>query len=85
MFFTLLVAIVIAFDNLDWRPQIYTICFVTMAFFGLLNGYMTSRYLKFFGTTDWNFSATVSSLVLPLFITGAFLLECFLAWMVRSS
>lgn len=85
MFFTLLLSIVFAFANTEWRSSVYTMCFVTMAIFGFLNGYVTSRYLKFFGTTDWNFSATVSSLVLPLFITGAMLMECLLSWIVKSS
>lgn len=85
MFFTFLVCVSIAFANSEWRASVYTICFVIMAIFGILNGYVTSRYLKFFGTTDWNFSATVSSLVLPLFITGALLMECLLAWVTRSS
>ena len=85
MFFTLLLAIIFAFANTQWRPYIYTTSMVILALFGFLNGYVTSRSLKFFGTTDWNFSATVSALVLPLFITGAFLFEVFFAWMSKSA
>ena len=56
-----------------------------MALYGFINGYMTSRSLKFFSTTDWNFSAFLSALVLPLFVSGSLLLECGIAWIARSS
>ena len=85
MFFTLLIAIIFAFADSAWRPYIYPIVLVIMALYGFLNGYVTSRNLKFFGTTDWSFSATVSALVLPLFVTGALLLECLIAWVSGSS
>jgi len=87
MFFTLLAAIVFAFADteLSWRPYIYEICFVILATFGFINGYVTSRNLKFFGTTDWNFSATIAALVLPLFIIGAIFLELLVAWVSGSA
>ena len=46
-----------------------------MAFNGFLNGYVTSRYLKFFGTTDLWFSTTVSAVVLPFFIVACLTIE----------
>ena len=36
-------------------------------------------------TTDWAFSAVLSSFALPLFITGAMAFELFFAWMGRSA
>lgn len=70
---------------MNWRPYIYTTYFVIIAFFGFINGYVTSRYLKYFGTTDWNFSATVSAFAFPCFIMGALGLELVFAWLARSS
>ena len=80
-----MIAIVFAFGNMNWRPYIYTTYFVIIAFFGFINGYVTSRYLKYFGTTDWNFSATVSAFAFPCFIMGALGLELVFAWLARSS
>ena len=84
-FFSLLIAISLAFAKTNWRPYIYTTLMVVMAVFGFLNGYVTSRYLKYFGTTDWNFSASVSAFALPCFIMGALGLEQIFAWLARSS
>ena len=85
MAFTLLLAITLAFANTLWRPYIYSTAMVILALFGFLNGYVTSRNLKFVGTTDWNFSATVAALVLPLFLLGAVLFECFFLWVAKSA
>lgn len=84
-FFSMLIAISLAFAKTNWRPYIYTTLMVVMAIFGFLNGYVTSRYLKYFGTTDWNFSASVSAFALPCFIMGALGLEQIFAWLARSS
>ena len=53
---------------------------VFLAIFGYLNGYVTARYLKFFGVTDLYFTVTVSAVALPLYIVGALALEMFFAW-----
>lgn len=81
MFFTVLIAITIAFANTEWRPHVYTTTMVILALWGFMNGYVTSRSLKFHGTTDWNFSATISAFALPLFITGTLGFELFLGWL----
>ena len=78
-------AIIFAYAGTTWRQYIYTNVLVIMALYGFINGYLTSRSLKFFSTTDWNFSAFLSALVLPLFISGSLLLECGVAWIARLS
>ena len=85
MFFTVLIGICVAFANTLWRPYIYTIVMVTLALWGFLNGYVTSRTLKFFGTTDWNFSATIAAFALPMFLMGAFIFEMIFAWLSRNA
>ncbi len=85
MMFTCLIAIVFAFANVLWRPYIYTTMMVILALVGFINGYVTSRCLKFFGTTDWNFSATISAFALPLVITGTCGFELFFAWISKSA
>ena len=85
MFFTVLIAITFAFANTQWRPYLYQSMLVILALYGFINGYVTSRMLKFYGTTDFYFSAILSSLALPLFITGGLVFECFFLWISRST
>ena len=85
MFITLLIAIVFAFAQTEWRGYVYETAIVIMALYGYTNGYVTARYLKFFGSSDWSFSAVVSALALPMFFTAAILEEVFFAWVTRSS
>ena len=85
MIFTVLIGVVFAFANQSWRPYIYTTMMVILALWGFLNGYVTSRMLKFFGTTDFNFSAFLAAFALPLFITVTLVLELFLAQLTRSA
>ena len=68
---TMLIASVICVANHEIRPTIYQYSFLVMALFGILNGYVTSRNLKFFGTTDWVFSALCAAFGLPTIIVFA--------------
>ena len=85
MLITVLVGIVFAFANTTWRPYIYTTTMVILALWGFINGYLTSRSLKFFGTTDWNFSATIAAFTLPMFLTLTLFLELVIAWLSKSA
>jgi len=82
---TVLLGIVLCLGNTMWRPYVYQTIMVVLALYGFLNGYITTRTLKFFGTTDWNFSAAMSAIMLPLFITAAVLIEVAVAWLARTS
>ena len=85
MFFTSLIAIIIfTYCKTEWRTSIYSIAMVIFALYGYLNGYVTSRMLKFFGTTDWNFSACISAFTLPAIITGAICLELIFAHLIKN-
>ena len=68
MFYLSLVAFVFFFSAQSYRPHIFTGIMTVLAFMGFLNGLTTCRLLKFFGLTDWVFSAIVSSITLPAFI-----------------
>jgi len=57
---------------------------VVLALFGVVNGYVTARYLKFFGNTDFKMSVAISALVLPLFIMGVFFVELGLAYIQKQ-
>ena len=85
MLITVLVGIVFAFANTAWRPYIYTTTMVILALWGFINGYLTSRSLKFFGTTDWNFSATIAAFTLPMFLTLTLGIELIIAWLSKSA
>ena len=75
----LLIAIMIAFANTRWRSQIYDIIITILAFSGFLNDYVIARYLKFYGATDWRFSALVSALALLVYYTAACVFEVYIA------
>lgn len=68
MFYLTLNAFVFFFSNDSLRPPIYTIVMSVLALMGFLNGLTTMRVLKFFGITDWLFSAAVSSVSFPCFV-----------------
>ena len=80
MLLVVLTCIVFAFTNVVWRPYIYGIIAYSLALLGFFNGYVTSRYLKFFGATDLWFSVTVSAVVLPMFLFSCLLLEKLFDW-----
>ena len=80
MFFAMFFAIICAFGNTNWRPFIGSIIVTTLVFNGFMNGYVTSRYLKFFGTTDLWLSTTLSAVALPIFLIVAMAIERFTNW-----
>ena len=80
MAFAVIICVWITFSNTVWRPYFYVIVMTILGFMGFFNGYVTSRYLKFFGTTDMWFSTTVSAVALPLYIVGALIFEMIFAW-----
>ena len=51
-----------------------------MAFGGCTNGYVTARFLKFFGQTDLVFTTLICAVALPLYIISALLIESAFAW-----
>jgi len=79
MMFSVIIAITVAFANTNWRPYIYSISLLFLCFCGLFNGYVTSRYLKFFGTTDLIFTTMISAVGLPMYAITATLLEMLIA------
>ena len=48
---------------------------ICLALMGFINGLITTRTLKFFGTTDWAFTALISSTALPIFLYVCLTLE----------
>jgi len=50
------------------RPVILYVSIVFLALCGFLNGFATSRTLKFFKIHEWKYAAMVASLIFPVFI-----------------
>ena len=50
------------------RPYILTIALVALAFLGWVNGFVTARVLKFFGSIDWCFSAFIAAAMFPIWL-----------------
>ena len=52
-----------------FRPFIFTLAFVLLAICGYLNGFVTSRMLKFFQeVSDWKIGALLAAVVFPCYI-----------------
>jgi len=54
------------------RPFIYTTGHFSLALCGFLNGFVTSRTLKFFKSTDWKMCAFLSAVIFPMYILVTF-------------
>jgi transmembrane 9 superfamily member 2/4 len=80
MSLTALIALVITFKNSELSPTIYITLMVMLACLGHVNGYVTARYLRFFGNSDFKLAVIISALALPAFIIGVFLVEIFFAY-----
>lgn len=65
---TLLCLTVLFFVFENFRPFYYYTGMIILALMGYFNGFVTARVLKYFGTTDWVFSAATSSLVFPTWL-----------------
>lgn len=65
MFYFTLNAFIFFFSSESLRPPIYAIIMSVLAVMGVINGLITMRLLKFFGLSDFLFSAVTSSVVLP--------------------
>ena len=68
MFYLTLNSFVFFFTTNSLRPPIFYIIMSVLAGMGFLNGLVTMRTLKFFGLTDWIFSAMIASISLPTFV-----------------
>ncbi len=80
-----LIAVVICFARAELSETIYTTLMVLLACLGHINGFVTSRYLKFFGNSDFKIATTISSLALPIFIIGVFFFEILLSYAQSSA
>lgn len=73
------------FSNYMLRPYVLTLSLVWLAAMGWVNGFITSRVLKFFGSIDWFFCAIISAFLLPMWlITTAGFIDI-IEWIEGSS
>lgn len=52
---------------------------------GFVNGYFTSRLMKYFGSTEWRFTATLTALCLPIYIVSTFLIVDIIEYFEKSN
>jgi hypothetical protein len=57
---------------------------MTLVVGGFANGYVTARLMKFFGATDWTFSASAAAIWLPLKVTSVFILVDIIEYFEKS-
>lgn len=63
--------------------HIYT-CFTYTVVGGMVNGYVTTRAMKYFGASEWRFAAFTSSLCLPFYVGFFFLSVDLIEWFEKS-
>jgi hypothetical protein len=57
---------------------------MTLVVGGFANGYVTARLMKFFGATEWTFSASAAAIWLPLKVTTIFTLVDMIEYFEKS-
>jgi len=67
-------AIFVGLLNYYFRYAIFIYAFLGLAVGGYINGTLTSQTMRFFGATEWRFSANASAFCLPSAIIVVILL-----------
>ena len=80
-----LIMTVLFFSNQALRPYTFVISGTILALMGWVNGYVTSRLLKFFGASDWLLSALLSSLAFPLWLMTSLTVVDIIEWDTEGS
>ena len=62
------------------RPYVFTIGLLLLAGMGWINGFVTARVLKFFGSVDWCFSAFIAAIVFPIYLILTLAFIDFIEW-----
>lgn len=68
LFWLILVTLIVATTNVYYRPMIFMITFLYSALTSWANGSLTAIVMKYFGATDWLFSAFASAICLPAYL-----------------
>ena len=63
--------------------SVYSSC-IYLILGGMVNGYITTRAMKYFGATEWHFAASASAVLLPIFIGITTVLVDFIDWFEKS-
>lgn len=56
------------FAKAEYRVAVFNAGLLFLALCGVINGFVTARTLKFFGATEWIFSAMMSAIILPIWV-----------------
>lgn len=66
------------------RTQIYYMAFGLIVLTGMLAGYLSARFYKFFNGTSWFRCALATALFIPLIFAAYFILIDFVDWWERT-
>ena len=81
----MLIFTTIFFSNYALRPYTFGIALVCLAGMGWMNGFVTARVLKFFGSVDWCFSAFIAAVMFPMWLILTFGFIDVVEWAEESS
>lgn len=65
-----------------WYTVYSSFCYLILG--GMVNGYITTRAMKYFGANEWHFAASASTIVLPALISLAVVTVDFIDWFEKS-
>lgn len=74
MFYILVFTILIGLLNYYFRYAIFIYAFFGLAVGGYINGTITAQTMRYFGATEWRFSANASAFCLPSGIISVIIL-----------
>jgi len=67
-------SLLIGLLNSYFRYYNFINAYFVLAIGGYINGYITSRAMRYFGSSEWRFSASASAFCLPTGIIGILIL-----------
>lgn len=83
--YSMLIFTTLFFSNYKLRAYVFFLSIIAQAVFGWVNGFITARILKFFGSVDWCFSAFISAVMFPTWFVATCGFIDIIEWSVGSS
>jgi transmembrane 9 superfamily member 2/4 len=80
-----IVTVIVVLGNKFMRPLLFLNAYIYSALTAWVNGFITAKVMKFFGSSDWCFAAMASGMTFPCYLMGTFLLVDIISWTEKSS
>ena len=85
MFVVMLTVTVVGLVNPYMRNYFVIQSYFMLAIGGSMNGYTSARMMRFYGATEWRFSALTSAVLMPLYLLANFCFVDTIEWLEGST